>query len=138
YDDCPFYFARNDIYRSDLIVANHDLVLADLAMGGGMVLPAPEDTIYIFDEGHHLPDKALSHFSCSTQIRGAQSWLGELAKMLDSLVQGAGSDSVGASVQASLRLLGEDLSEQLGLLLASLTPLAEQTEQMDSEQGKLV
>ena len=138
YDDCPFYFARNDIYRSDLIVANHDLVLADLAMGGGMVLPAPEDTIYIFDEGHHLPDKALSHFSCSTQIRNTQSWLGELVKMLDSLIQSAGFDSIAGSVQANLQVLSDDLSEQLGLLLSSLTPLAEQTEQMDSEQGKLV
>ncbi|HVL00399.1 MAG TPA: ATP-dependent DNA helicase DinG [Dongiaceae bacterium] len=138
YDDCPFYFARNDIYRSDLIVANHDLVLADLAMGGGMVLPAPEDTIYIFDEGHHLPDKALSHFSCSTQIRSTQSWLGELVKMVESLSQTAGSDSVAAAVLANLQALTDDLAEQLGLLLSSLSPLAEQTEHVEADQGRLI
>lgn len=138
YDDCPFYFARNDIYRSDLIVANHDLVLADLAMGGGMVLPAPEDTLYIFDEGHHLPDKALSHFACSAPLRSTQSWLGELVKMLESLVQSSGTDSMAGSVLASLETLTADLSEQLGLLLGSLSPLADHTEQMDAEQGRLV
>jgi ATP-dependent DNA helicase DinG len=45
------------------IVANHDLVLADLSLGGGVVLPTPGDCIYVFDEGHHLPDKALNHFA---------------------------------------------------------------------------
>ena len=138
YDDCPFYFARNDIYRAELIVANHDLVLADLAMGGGMVLPAPEDTIYIFDEGHHLPDKALNHFSCSAQLRSTQHWLGELVKMLESLVNTAGADSMGATALANVAALKEDLGGSLGLLLGSLTPLADQTEQVETEQGKLV
>ena len=138
YDDCPFYFARNDIYRAELIVANHDLVLADLAMGGGMVLPAPEDTIYIFDEGHHLPDKALSHFSCSTQLRSTQHWLGELVKMLESLVTTTGADSLGATALANLEALKDDMSESLGMLLGSLTPLAEETEQVEAEQGRLV
>ena len=138
YEDCPFYFARNDIYRADLIVANHDLVLADLALGGGMVLPAPEDTIYIFDEGHHLPDKALSHFSCSTQLRSTQHWLGELVKMLESLVSTAGSDSVGAAALMQVQALQGDLADQLGLLQSSLAPLANQTEQVESDNGRLV
>ena len=44
--------ARNSLEGADVIVANHDLVLADLALGGGAVLPAPEDCIYILDEAH--------------------------------------------------------------------------------------
>lgn len=138
YEDCPFYFARNDIYRSDLIVANHDLVLADLALGGGMVLPAPEDTIYIFDEGHHLPDKALSHFSCSTQLRSAQHWLAELVRMLESMVATAGSDSLGAMALQQVQALQGDLAESLGLLHLALAPLADQTEQVESDNGRLV
>jgi len=138
YEDCPFYMARNDLYKSDLIVANHDLVLADLAMGGGMVLPAPEDTIYIFDEGHHLPDKALNHFACSSQVRSTQSWLQELVKMLDSLVASSDSQGMAAGVVASVRDINQHLEEGLSLLLASLMPLAEQTDQLDTEQGRLV
>ncbi|MEZ5509476.1 MAG: ATP-dependent DNA helicase DinG [Gammaproteobacteria bacterium] len=138
YEDCPFYFARNDIYRSDLIVANHDLVLADLALGGGMVLPAPEDTIYIFDEGHHLPDKALSHFACSSQLRAGQHWLGELVKMLESLVTSAGGDCMGAAALMQIQAVQGDLAEQLGLLQMALSPLADQTEQMETDNGRLV
>ncbi len=33
--------------RLDVIVTNHDLALSDLALGGGVILPAPEDSIYI-------------------------------------------------------------------------------------------
>ena len=138
YDDCPFYMARNDIYRADLIVANHDLVLADLAMGGGMVLPAPEDTIYIFDEGHHLPDKALNHFACSSQVRSTLAWLQDLVKMLDSLVKSSDAQGMAAGVAVTVRDVNEALAENLNLLLAALTPLAEQTDQIESEQGKLV
>lgn len=138
YEDCPFYFSRNDLYRSDLIVANHDLVLSDLAMGGGVVLPAPEDTIYIFDEGHHLPDKALNHFSCSTQLRSTVSWLQELQKMLESLEQTAAADSLVTAVRGNVIELADQLSDDLNLMVASLTPLADNTDSLDSDQGKLV
>ncbi len=74
---CAFFKARDSISEADCIVANHDLVLADLALGGGAILPAPEDSIYVFDEGHHLPDKALNHFSCHSRIRGTIRWLGQ-------------------------------------------------------------
>ena len=62
FKQCPFYKARQDLEQADVIVTNHDLVLADLALGGGAILPDPKDTVYVFDEGHHLPDKAIDHF----------------------------------------------------------------------------
>ena len=37
-----------NLEESECIVANHDLVMADLALGGGAILPPPEDCIYIF------------------------------------------------------------------------------------------
>ena len=63
FSQCPFFKARDGLEQADCIVTNHDLVLADLALGGGAILPAPEDTIYIFDEGHHLADKTLKPVS---------------------------------------------------------------------------
>ena len=54
FGQCPFFKARTQLDNVELIVANHDLVLADLSLGGGAVLSAPEDTIYILDEAHHL------------------------------------------------------------------------------------
>lgn len=74
---CAFFNARDALSESDCIVANHDLVLADLALGGGAILPPPEETIYIFDEGHHLPDKALNHFSSNLRYRSTMRWLGQ-------------------------------------------------------------
>lgn len=75
--NCSFFNAREALDEADVIVANHDLVLADLALGGGAILPAPEDTIYVFDEGHHLPDKALSHFASHTRYKSSIRWLGQ-------------------------------------------------------------
>ena len=65
YQDCAFFKARKKITKADVIIANHDLVLADLATGN-TVLPDVDESIFIFDEAHHLSAKALSHFSLST------------------------------------------------------------------------
>jgi ATP-dependent DNA helicase DinG len=60
---CVPHYPDQALDNVDVIVANHDLVLSDLMLGGGAILPPPKDCIYIFDEGHHLPDKARSHFT---------------------------------------------------------------------------
>ncbi|HMW70706.1 MAG TPA: ATP-dependent DNA helicase DinG [Cellvibrionaceae bacterium] len=75
--NCAFFRARDALDDADVVVANHDLVLADLALGGGAILPAPKHTFYVFDEGHHLPDKALSHFACHTRVVSTVRWLGQ-------------------------------------------------------------
>jgi ATP-dependent DNA helicase DinG len=62
FNQCPFFRARAGLRSAQVIVANHDLVLADLALGGGAILPPPADSIYVFDEAHHLADKAIQHF----------------------------------------------------------------------------
>ena len=80
--NCPFYQARAELEDADVVVANHDLVLADLALGGGAILPEPEDTIYVFDEGHHLPDKAIDHFTCQSRVRSTASWLEKAGRNL--------------------------------------------------------
>lgn len=79
---CSFFRARDELQNADIIVTNHDLVLADLALGGGAILSPPEDSIYIFDEGHHLPDKALSHFSSFCRLHTTVAWLQESQKSL--------------------------------------------------------
>lgn len=82
---CAFFRARRYLDQADVIVANHDLVLADLSLGGGAVLPAPKDCIYVFDEGHHLPDKALEHFYHRFGVNAALRWLRTLKKSLTEL-----------------------------------------------------
>jgi ATP-dependent DNA helicase DinG len=78
--DCAYYQARQNWMEADVIVANHDLVLSDLSLGGGAVLPQPEDSLYIFDEGHHLPDKAVRQAHVSLRARGSQEASSRLAR----------------------------------------------------------
>jgi ATP-dependent DNA helicase DinG len=98
--------ARDSMHSVDCIVTNHDLVLADLALGGGAILPAPEDTIYVFDEGHHLPQKALNHFAHHSRMISTSKWLDQCNKSLGAMlgvISGAGNvDRYGEQLPAAL------------------------------------
>lgn len=72
---CPFYKARQTLEEVDIIIANHDLLLADIAMGGGVILPEPAETFYCLDEAHHLAEKAVKQFAASHSINGTLVWL---------------------------------------------------------------
>ncbi|MCG8613931.1 MAG: ATP-dependent DNA helicase DinG [Pseudomonadales bacterium] len=85
FNHCPYYMARGKWETTDVLVCNHDLVLADLALGGGVILPPPEDCIFVFDEAHHLSDKALSHFSHRVQLQSSRQWLKQSSKTLTEL-----------------------------------------------------
>jgi ATP-dependent DNA helicase DinG len=91
---CPFFKARAELDGVDVVVANHDLVLADLALGGGAVLPEPEETIYVFDEAHHLPDKTRQHFGANTRLLATSAWLEGVATTLGTLAQRFGRPDV--------------------------------------------
>ncbi len=85
FSQCFFYRARENISKVDCTVTNHDLLLADLALGGGVILSNPENTIYIVDEAHHLPLKSNSHFSSFTRLRGSMGWLQQCEKIISRL-----------------------------------------------------
>lgn len=72
YDDCCFFKARKYVFNADVIVANHDLVLADL-LGGNNALPNSNEVFYIFDEAHHLGQKALGHFAYQFNLSSVDS-----------------------------------------------------------------
>ena len=68
YRQCFFHKARRQAARADILVVNHSLLLADLALrqetdnySATAVLP-PFDRV-ILDEAHHLEDVATSYFS---------------------------------------------------------------------------
>ncbi len=88
--NCPYFTARARIADAEVVVANHDLVLADLALGGGAVLPDPTTSLYVFDEAHHLADKAQQHFALEWRVRGGVAWLDGLNPMLATLQQRLG------------------------------------------------
>ncbi|EOG9060079.1 ATP-dependent DNA helicase DinG [Vibrio fluvialis] len=82
---CPFQKARSELDKADVIIANHSLVMADADLGGGIILPEPENTIYVFDEAHHLPHVAREHASAAATMKGAAAWLEKLNQSLSKL-----------------------------------------------------
>ena len=93
YSNCYFFKSREALLDSDCIVANHDLVLSDLNLGGGVILPAPEDSIYVFDEGHHLPIKGTTHFSHFLRLRSTSKWLEQSKTVFARFSSSLGADN---------------------------------------------
>ena len=114
YQNCPFFEARKSLDDADVIIANHDLVLADLSLGGGAILPAPEDTLYVFDEGHHLPDKALMHFANQMTVKYLlnqfDNWKKQLPKLRLELAYGDSSEFLIDQFSDQLNAAHEQLS----------------------------
>lgn len=81
--ECPFFLARDVLETVDVIVANHDLLLSDISMGGGVILPAPEQCFYCIDEAHHLPKKAVSRFAAEHGLNEARFFLERFAGISD-------------------------------------------------------
>lgn len=70
YDNCHLFRARRTANDADLVVVNHHLFFADLALrdqGYGELLPTAD--MLIFDEAHQLPDLASMFFSQTVSSR---------------------------------------------------------------------
>lgn len=123
---CAFFKARDSLDELDCVVANHDLVLADLALGGGAILPPPRETIYVFDEGHHLPEKALNHFSAHTRVVSTSRWLGmsegQWPALIDTMVDAGYFKKLAEPLEALLK----QARTQLDALQPLLMPYVDQ------------
>ena len=124
FQECPFFRARRTVEDADVIVANHDLVLADLALGGGVVLPETEETIFILDEAHHFPERAQQHFTDRARLRGATQWLEQAGTVAGTCTQRFGRP--GELVRLAAALTSE--LETAGALVAQVEGIARQFE----------
>ncbi len=80
YTDCFVLKARKRAMDSDVVVVNHHLFFADLAIketGFGELIP--EADVFIFDEAHQLPDIASEYFGQTISSRQIH----ELAKDIE-------------------------------------------------------
>ncbi|MDN3519653.1 ATP-dependent DNA helicase [Aquisalimonas lutea] len=76
FNDCFLMGARRRAQEADLLVVNHHLLMADMALkegGFGEVLPTAD--AYILDEAHQLPDVASQFFGLSISSRQFQDLL---------------------------------------------------------------
>lgn len=111
--ECPYFLARERVQQADVIIANHDLVLADLALGGGAVLPQPEETVYVFDEGHHLADKALGHLRRFARALAGIANVEGVERLLGTLAQRSSRDALLVEAAQRAAVIGEPLREGL-------------------------
>lgn len=80
---CPFYINREKLKTADVIITNHSLLLADLALGGGSVLPVgPNEYFLCLDEGHNFADIAIKSFTKTFELKHAISSCQNLAKLI--------------------------------------------------------
>ena len=129
---CSFYRAREDLQSADIIVTNHDLALSDLALGGGAILPPPQECIYIFDEGHHLPDKALAHFASFCRLHATSAWLQDSVK---TLAQSAQTLAAIDGVQQPLQELPARMDDAIASLQVAEQTVAQMFEPADVVAG---
>ena len=110
--DCPFWEecfvvqARQRAQAADLVVVNHHLLLADLALkqeGFGEILPGAQ--AFVIDEAHQLPELAASFFGEGFGMRQIQ----DLAR--DCLAECKQTTGALAVLQAPVRVLEQALRE---------------------------
>lgn len=102
--NCSYYNARTLLAQAQVIVANHDLVLASLGM---KALPELDNCLVVFDEGHHLPAVALDQFSGAMDLSGLR-WLDKLPKILHEV-----AEKMGVAVEQDVITLAQQLKTAL-------------------------
>ncbi|GAB3780365.1 ATP-dependent DNA helicase DinG [Dyella agri] len=121
---CPFYAARRAVDDAEIIVANQDLVLADLTMPGegdggpdpawgGVILPRPDETLYIFDEAHHIPGKAIDRGAADVHLAATVRQLSRLGRQVHAAYSLTDKENLGKlsldAGDAKLQELGDAL-----------------------------
>lgn len=89
FHECPFYQDRLRFGKAQILVANHSLVLADLAMraqGRDPLFPYASYQLLV-DEAHHLPEIVRQGGETIFPVRESQETLGKLGIWLNSCQQ---------------------------------------------------
>jgi ATP-dependent DNA helicase DinG len=119
---CAFFTARRGLNSAEVIVTNHSLLLSDLAMGGGVVLPDLEECVVIIDEAHHLGVSATEHFAVAVPIEALARTLRRLRAPLTAALGAlkAGEETV-KNAQNDIAFLTTAI-DRLSASLATLRP----------------
>src|SRR5579863_2796810 len=81
---CHVFEARRAAMEADIVVVNHHLLLADMALkeeGFGDLLPSVDAVV--LDEAHQLPDLASEFFGVSVSSRQVEVLLSDLKRALN-------------------------------------------------------
>ena len=84
FKQCAFYVRQTELKTAKVIIANHDLVLTSLARTNGGLFGKWDENLFVFDEAHHLADKANAILSSSLTL--SASFLETLPSVLGYLL----------------------------------------------------
>lgn len=122
---CPVMTAKAKTWTAGVVVTNLSVLLTDLAMGGGALLPSVADSIVVIDEAHHLPDAAVSAFAASMSLGDHQKRLKSVERATTETMRAVGTTGVTPSMMAKLNDGLRDLRSGLADLGNALLPLLE-------------
>lgn len=118
YNSCSYYRARAQLAQAQVIVVNHDLLLATMGLHA---LPAPSDCYIVFDEAHHLGAVAQGQFTESMDLMRSQ-WLDRLPRAVEE-VASALQHTPGIDVPEAARELKRAQSDLARLAMARIGSL---------------
>jgi ATP-dependent DNA helicase DinG len=101
---CHVFDARRAALEADIVVVNHHLLLADLALkedGFGDLLPSVD--AFVLDEAHQLPDLAAEFFGVSVSSRQVEGLLQDLRRELAAAGTPRLAEPLAAVVEPALR-----------------------------------
>ena len=110
YDECYLVKARKKAMEADVLVVNHHLFFADMALkdtGFGEIIPEAE--AIIFDEAHQIPDIACDYFGEAMSTRQLQDMAKDITLLVRTVIKDAAQLQQAAEkcrmAAADLRLL---------------------------------
>jgi ATP-dependent DNA helicase DinG len=116
FEPCFITKARQNALDSDIVIVNHHLFFADLALRDkewGQVLP--DYSAVIFDEAHQIEDIAMQYFGASTSNYQIEDLLGDISRLAITNV-----DAAREITKASARVA--KLAENFWLLFSGNDP----------------
>ena len=109
YSSCPYQRMRRSVMGADVIVANQNLLLSDLDLGGGRLLPPPESCLVVIDEAHGLPRRVLNQAARSLDFLSLNAHLGLARRLHGELDRAIGGEEKEVGLGAVFRELSRGL-----------------------------
>lgn len=123
FDKCPYMASRQKLATAQVIVANHDIVLADLAQRADeqstTALP-PKSYVLIFDEAHNLPEKAVAMKQACARL-SETDWLRKLESFGEAVLA---SGRIAKDLARSKDFSADVFSVGAALLVSNLEAMA--------------
>lgn len=79
-NECAYFASATRAESATVVIANHDLVLTSLACTERSIFADFESNLFVFDEGHHLAEKALGAFA--SRASTSTDWSRDLPGLL--------------------------------------------------------